>query len=209
MLPYWAAYLQYRLGAQPDGAGKLDGYSTWSAQLLGSVHWWMILEATHILTLAIFAGSLLFLDLRVLGVVLPNTPFSRVNRNLMPLIIGGFVVILLTGLVLFYSKPLDYYHNIAFRLKALFLILAGINVFYFKRRVRASKGAWDNEARAPAAQRRLALLSLLAWVLVIAAGRCVAYVRYACPNESSVISALDDCAGQQATLEKIGKEVSL
>jgi len=209
MLSYWMAYLQYQLGAQPDASGKLDAYSSWSAQLLGSVHWWMLLEATHILTLAVFAGSLLFLDLRLLGLVFSNTPFSRVNRSLLPITVGGFVVIIATGLLLFFSKPFDYYHNIAFRLKVVFLILAGINVFFFQLRVKANEAAWDKSPRAPAAERRLALLSLLVWVAVIATGRCMAYARYSCPNPSAVIVTLDDCNGRDATLAKIGKEVSL
>jgi len=209
MISRWMAYLQYQLGSQVDATGKLDGYSSWSAQLLGSVHWWMLLEATHILTLAVFAGGLLFLDLRVLGVVLPNVPFRRVNSSLLPVIVGGFVVIIITGLLLFFAKPFDYYHNIAFRLKVLFLILAGINVFFFELRVKANAAAWEKAPRAPVAERRLALLSLLVWVAVIAAGRCMAYARYTCPTQSDVIATLDDCPGRDATLAALAKEVSL
>lgn len=70
MISAWMAYLQYKLGAVPDASGKLDSSTSWSAQLLGSVHWWMWLEATHVLTLAVFGGTILFVDPRLLGLVL-------------------------------------------------------------------------------------------------------------------------------------------
>jgi hypothetical protein len=49
--------------------------------LLGSLRWWMLLEGTHVLTMAVFAGSILFVDLRLLGLALPNVPISRVTRG--------------------------------------------------------------------------------------------------------------------------------
>jgi len=209
MLSNWAAYLQYQLGAQPDGAGKLDGYSSWSAQLLGSVHWWMWLEATHVLTLTVFAGSILFVDLRLLGWVLPKTPISRVNRSLLPLTVGGFVVLVITGALVFFAKPFDYYHNFAFRLKLVFLLFAAINIFIFHARVQANQAAWDDAPRPPASARRAAALSLLSWVLVIGAGRAMAYERFTCAKAVPFVAAVADCDGQKATLAAIAKDVSL
>lgn len=209
MVSGWMAYLQYQLGAQPDGTGKLDGYSSWSQQLLGSVHWWMWLEATHVLTLTVFAGSILFVDLRLLSLVLPNTPISRVNRALLPLSVGGFIVLVITGSLVFFSKPFDYYHNFAFRVKVVFLLLAAVNIFIFHARVQANQAAWDDAPRPPANARRAAALSLLLWILVIAAGRGMAYERFTCAKAVPAIAALADCDGQKATLAAVSKEVSL
>jgi hypothetical protein len=209
MLSNWMAYLQYQLGAETDASGKLDGYSSWSAQLLGSVHWWMWLEATHVVTLTVFAGSILFVDLRLLGLALPSTPISRVNRSLLPLTVVGFVVLVITGVLVFFGKPFEYYHNFAFRVKVVFLLLAAINIFIFHARVQANQAAWDDALRPPARARRAAALSILVWVLVIAAGRGMAYERFTCAKASPVIATLADCEGQKATLAEIGKAVSL
>lgn len=205
----WMAYLQYQLGATRDASGKLDGTTSWSAQLLGSLHWWMWLEATHVLTLVVFAGTVLFVDLRLLGLVLPNTPISRVSRSLLPLTVGGFAVMVLTGLLVFYSKPFDYYHNVAFRLKLLFLVLAAINIFVFHGRVQADQAAWDAAPRPSTAARRSAALSLLLWVLVIASGRSMAYERFGCTNATPLVATLAECKGEKATLAAIEHEVSL
>lgn len=204
------AYLQYWLGAQPDGTGKLDAYSSYSAQLLGSLHWWMWLEGAHVVAITVFAGTILFVDLRLLGLALPNVPVSRVSRSLLPLTVGAFAFVVITGVATFYSKPFDYYHHFAFRAKLLFLLLAAANIFIFHGRVQANQAAWDDAARPPVAARRSAALSLLLWTLVIGGGRCMAYERYGCSATTApLVSALADCEGKSATLALIGKEVSL
>lgn len=203
------AYLQYQLGAVPDATGKLDGYSSWSAQLQGSLRWWMLLEGAHVLTLMVFAGSILFVDLRLLGLALPNTPISRVSRSLLPLTVGGFAVLALTGALVYFAKPFEYYHNFAFRAKVVFLLLAAINIFVFHGRVQAHQAQWDAAPVPPAPVRRAAIFSIVIWILVIAAGRCMAYDRFTCAEAGPVIAALADCAGQKATLDAIGNEVTL
>jgi hypothetical protein len=209
MISEWMAYLQYELGAVPDATGKLDAYTSWSAQLLGSLRWWMLLEGTHVLTMAVFAGSILFVDLRLLGLALPNVPISRVTRGLLPVTVGAFAVMVVTGLLVFYSKPFDYYHNFAFRAKVLFLIAAAVNIFVFHGRVQANQAAWDDAPKPPLAARRSAAFSLLLWVLVIAGGRAMAYDRFTCAEAGPVIGALADCQTHHATLDAISKEVSL
>ena len=209
MISQAMAYLQYELGAHPDASGKLDATTAWSAQLLGSLRWWMLLEGTHVLTLAVFAGTILFVDLRLLGVALPHVPVSRVTRSLLPLTVGAFAVMVLTGLLLFYAKPFEYYHNFAFRAKVVFLLLAAANIFIFHGRVQADAARWDAEPLPPMGARRSAALSLLAWVLVIGAGRAMAYDRFTCSEAGPVIGALADCGGQAATLAVLEQEVSL
>lgn len=175
----------------------------------GSLRWWMLLEGAHVVTLMAFAGSILFVDLRLLGVVLPQTPVSRISRSLLPLTVIAFLVLVITGLLVFFAKPFEYYHNVAFRAKVVFLVLAAINIFIFHGRVQASQPQWDHLAVPPRPVRRAALVSLVIWVLVIAAGRCMAYDRFTCAEAGPVIGALADCPGQQATLAAIANEVSL
>ena len=209
MISRWMAYLQYQLGAVPDAAGKLDGYSSWSAQLQGSLRWWMLLEGTHVLTLMVFAGSILFVDLRLLGLALPGTPVSRVSRSLLPLTVASFAVLVATGTLIYLSKPFDYYHNFAFRAKLVLLALAAINIFVFHFKVQANLPQWDDAPVPPAPARRAAFFSLALWVLVIAAGRGMAYDRFTCAEAGPTIAALAGCDTQQATLAAISGEVSL
>jgi hypothetical protein len=123
--------------------------------------------------------------------------------------VGAFAVMVVTGLLVFYSKPFDYYHNFAFRAKVLFLIAAAVNIFVFHGRVQANQAAWDDAPKPPLAARRSAAFSLLLWVLVIAGGRAMAYDRFTCAEAGPVIGALADCQTHHATLDAISKEVSL
>jgi len=209
MISRWMAYLQYQWGAQLDPSGRADAYTSWSAQLQGSERWWMLLEGTHVLTLMLFAGTILFVDLRLLGLALPKVPISKVTRALLPYTVVGFVLMIVTGLLVYFSKPFDYYHNAAFRVKVVFLLAAAANIFIFHGRVQGDQAQWDANPLPPVAARRSAAASLVLWLLVIAAGRCMAYDRFTCAEAGPVIGALADCEGQQATLAAIEPEVAL
>lgn len=208
MLSTFLAYLQFKLGAQFDNSGHAISDTSWSAQLQGSERLWMLLEGTHVLTLMLFAGSILFVDLRLLGVTFKNTPVSKVTDTLLPYTVAGFIVMLLTGAALFFANPLEYYHNVIFRLKFIFLIAAAANIFYFHYRVQANRGVWDNQARPPAAARRAAAFSLALWIGVIVAGRFAAYDWFSCDTAQGFVAAAAQCSERSVTLAAVETELT-
>ena len=208
MLSTFLAYLQFKLGAAFDGAGHAISDTSWSAQLQGSERLWMLLEGTHVLTLMLFAGSILVVDLRLLGAIFRTTPVSKITDTLLPYTIGGFIVMLLTGAALFFANPIDYYHNVVFRLKFIFLIAAAVNIFYFHYRVQADRAGWDNEARPPAHARRAASFSLTLWICVIVAGRFAAYDWFSCVSAQGFVAAAAQCSDRAVTLTSIETELA-
>lgn len=194
------SYLQYQLGAQVDAAGRPVSDTSWSAQLQGSERLWMLLEGTHVLTLMLFVGTILFVDLRLLGLAFRGSPVSKVTDTLLPYTVVGFVVMVITGLGLFYAKPFDYYHNFLFRVKLGLVLAAAINIFLFHYRVQADRKQWDSRARPPVTARAAAALSLVLWVGVIAAGRYVAYSWTECANATGLVAVVAECAEHDATL---------
>ncbi|MDX3908409.1 MAG: hypothetical protein QHC67_01120 [Sphingobium sp.] len=163
----------------------------------------MLLEGTHVVTLMLFAGSILFVDLRLLGVLLPNRPVSKVADSILPYTVGGFLVMLLTGTALFFANPFEYYHNVIFRVKLVFVVAAAINIFIFHFRVQANRGAWDDAQRPPAKVRFAAGTSIALWVAVIVAGRCMAYDWFSCDMASGFVAAAEQCQERTATLAAI------
>lgn len=208
MFSRWLAYLQFQFGAQVDGAGRALSDTSWSARLQGSERLWMLLEGTHVLTLMLFAGSILFVDLRLLGLALPQTPVSRVTNSLLPYTVVGFVVMVLTGVLVFFANPLEYWHNFAFRVKIAFLVAAAINIFVFHHRVQADQARWDSQPRPPASVRRAAAASLALWIAVIVAGRCMAYEWFTCDKGGAFVQLVAQCAVKQATLDQIQPELA-
>src|SRR3972149_336398 len=95
----------------------------WSIALHESLWVYPLVESTHVWSLALFVGFSVLLDLRLLGLVMQRLPTSEVARRLLPWMVGGFVLMVVTGLLLFFAIPIRTYHSIFFRLKVLLLVL--------------------------------------------------------------------------------------
>lgn len=132
-------WIQETLGAHPDGYPP-----SWSQQFLGSLNLWSVTEGTHVMTLMLFAGTIWVVDLRMMGAAFKNVPFSKLNDRVLPFTILGFAVMIITGIILFLAKPMDYYHNIWFRGKMLFLLIAAANIYWFHHKLQKNQDEWDN-----------------------------------------------------------------
>src|SRR3569623_802217 len=164
------SWLEHSLGKGPSPVAQ-----SWSEALLGSLNFWGLLEGTHLLTLVLFAGTIFFVDLRLLGVTFRRTPVSVVSDRVLPLTVAGFLIMIATGVALFFAKPVVYYHSLWFRLKLVFLIIAMLNIVIFHLRVQRYQAAWDTLATPPRPAQISAVNSLVSWVLVIAMGRFIPY----------------------------------
>ena len=156
------------------------GSTPWSIALLESLYAWPLVESTHVLSLALFVGTAVINDLRLLGWTMNSVPVSEVTGRLLPWTRVGFAVIVITGLLLFYSDPVRYYHNIFFRLKVLLMIGAGLNAFAFHRGIHRRVAEWDLDAVLPREARLAGAVSLVAWALIVVSGRMIAYNWFDC-----------------------------
>src|SRR5215208_2686138 len=87
----------------------------WSVGLHESRYAYSIIESIHVWALCMFVGFAVFLDLRLLGVTLRRVPISQIAARILPWTKAAFVVMVLSGLLLFYAIPLRPYHNVFFR----------------------------------------------------------------------------------------------
>ena len=152
----------------------------WSVALHESQYVWPFTESLHVLTLGLFVGSTVMLDLRLLGVAFTGVPVSELTGRVLPWTRAGFAVMVTTGLMLFYATPVTYYQSIFFRIKVVLLVVAGVNVFVFHSRTQRTVAAWDLDARPPRAARAAAIVSLVAWAGVVVSGRLIAYNWFNC-----------------------------
>ena len=132
-------------------------------------------EAIHLLGLAISVGTILWVDLRLMGLCMRGERVSDVVGRLERWAMAGFVVMFISGLLLFIGKPENYYSTTAFRIKMLLLPLAALNVVFFHKRVYTSVAQWDLAAVAPWQGRFVGLVSATLWVVIIVLGRWTAY----------------------------------
>lgn len=131
-----------------------------------------LVNAAHIMALATLFGSILALDLRLLG-LFRSVPVAPLARTLPRVSAAGLVLALATGLALFSVQPFDYLAHPVFPVKLALIAIGAANALLLHRaagwrRVLAN-GPVPGRARAAAA------LSLLAWSGAIIAGRWLAF----------------------------------
>jgi len=134
-----------------------------------------VVEATHVLTLALSVGVLLWFDLRLIGWGMKHQPISQVHKQVMPYAFVGFVIMFITGVLLFWSEAEKCYLSGFFRAKVVFLILAGLNAGIFELSTKKTIEDWDKYPVPPVKARMAGLVSIISWTAVIVAGRATAY----------------------------------
>ena len=135
-----------------------------------------IIETIHVLTLTVFLGFVILLDLRLLDLALRQTPVSRVFRQLNPFLFASFGIMLVTGISLFAGDPVLFYGTLFFKLKMLMLLAAALNVVVFNFTLGRSVPQWDTLTRTPRGAKLTGIVSLVLWISVVACGRGIAYV---------------------------------
>jgi hypothetical protein len=125
-----------------------------------------VVESIHICGFALLVGTIMILDLRLLGVLFARQSVSNLARQLSRWIRTGLVLVLITGPYLFSADPGEYWQVAAFRTKMLLLALA--LVFHFTVIRRATSPSLDE---GPLGWRRLgACISIALWTGVMLSG---------------------------------------
>ena len=160
----------------------LDSQS-WSTAIHESIYLYAWIETTHVITLMVFLGMLFVIDLRMLGAIFPKVPASIIAQRLDKPMMIGFAMMLITGFLLYYSIPVRTTQSLWFRIKVVLLIVAGINAFLFRAKMRASSSSWDLDPIPPKRIRVGAMLSLVLWAGVVITGRTIAYDWFDCHKQ--------------------------
>ena len=129
----------------------------------------------HVVSMCMFAGTILMMDLRLLGVGYMQTPFSQVQRRLFPWQMSTMFISSATGLALVWGNPLNYVTNIIFWLKMLAMVIAAINALAFHFITEYTVVDWDAGRTPPSGAKLAGWLSIILWVNVILAGRLMPY----------------------------------
>ena len=151
----------------------------WSIALHESLYVYPIVETLHVLALIPFVGTLIFVDLRLLGWVFRDIPVTQVTLRVLPWTIAGFVLAVITGGLLFYAIPIRTYQSVFFRIKILLMICAALNAWYFHRRITAQQ----NNEPLSRSTRLAGAFSLVAWIGVTVSGRMIAYNWFDCGRQ--------------------------
>jgi hypothetical protein len=149
--------------------------STPIAQAITTSIWmYPTFETIHYIGLAMLIGSIMLIDLRLLGFA-RSLPLPSM-LGLLPWVWAGFLINVVTGSLMFIYGATSFGTNKMFLLKMTLMVLAGLNALVFTVAVARSGQRWLTTARTPAGIKVIATLSLVLWLGVMTAGRWMAYV---------------------------------
>ena len=130
-----------------------------------------VIEAFHLLGLAVIGGAVLVVDLRLFGFELRRQPVAQLARDAQRWLVGSLMVMLATGALLFSSEAIKCYYHPAFWFKMTSLFLAIVFTFTVHRKV-----ALADETRVrPLWSKLVALTSVLLWSGVGIGGRWIGF----------------------------------
>ena len=137
---------------------------------------WMVptIETVHVIALSIVLGSIVVVDLRLVGVASKDRSVTALTKDFLPWTWAAFALAAATGTLLFTSRAADYMKIEAFPAKFVFMGIAGLNMIYFHFATQKSIGQWDTGEPVRAAKIAGAV-SLVMWALVVICARQVGF----------------------------------
>jgi len=139
---------------------------------------WMFpaMETVHFVALTILFGSLLVIDLRVLGI---GTYLNmKETMKFIPVAIIAFAFNLLSGIAFLAADAFAYFPNMGFQWKMGLIFIAGINALWFWFGEHKELSELPDGVDAPFRAKVIAAVSLFVWVVVIILGRMIPYLEY-------------------------------
>lgn len=133
------------------------------------------IESVHVIAITLVVGSILIVDLRVLGWASRKERVTEVAGAILPWTWGVFGVAALSGFTLFAAKAHTYFDNAPFQTKMALMGAAFINMLVFHLVPFRSVDSWDIGGPAPWAAKLACGVSLTLWVLIVAMGRWIGF----------------------------------
>lgn len=121
----------------------------------------------HLLAVAVFAGAVLIVDLRLMGAGLTAQPLGQVAGDARPWLRGSFLAVFLTGLPQFATLAIRNYYNDFFWYKMTALGLAIVYTFTIRQRLTSSESLSDGQGKLAG------LVSVALWTAVIIPARLI------------------------------------
>jgi hypothetical protein len=134
-----------------------------------------LIESVHVVSICLVVGSILVVDLRLLGLASVSRPVSRVTSGILPLTWSAFAVAVASGFLLFISNATKYLANGYFVAKILLICVAGLNMAIFHAISARDLPKWENEKTLPRQAQLAGGLSILLWVSVVTCGRWIGF----------------------------------
>ncbi|MEO5707923.1 MAG: DUF6644 family protein [Alteraurantiacibacter sp.] len=160
---------------QPTNIWESIEYSPMGISIAESLWAFPTIETVHVIALVTVLGTLLVMDLRMLGLASTAVPIRKVSDDTLKWTWMAFVVAAITGTLLWISKAHSYMINPYFLAKMSLMAVAGLNMLFFHFVTYKTVDQWDSLASPPTAVKLSAVLSLVLWVVIVFCGRAIGF----------------------------------
>ena len=132
---------------------------------------WMfpVIEAFHLIGLAILGGSILLGDLRLLGLLFSTRSIRYVISQTTFLLKLGLIILVSTGIPLFLSEAVKCYYSRAFWIKMTALSLGLIFLFFIRNPMSLSSEEKNVKLKI------VGIISISIWAVVAGSGRWIGF----------------------------------
>lgn len=137
-----------------------------------------ILQTVHLLSIAAVMGSIIFINLRVLGLAARSQNVGEMIGRLMPWTWVALLTLFISGLPFILARPARYFANPVFQIKFSLLIPAILLAVLFYRLSLRHADYWTSSRQRLIKGKLIAAASLLLWLGIVMAGRWIAYSDY-------------------------------
>ena len=145
---------------------------SWIGEGIRASRWlFPVIESVHLLALAVIGGSVLAVNLSLLGLGLGRRSAAQVWHDTWPWFAGSLLTMLTTGFLLFASEAVKLYYHEAFWVKMSALLVSLV----FTATVQRPMALADPRLVTLWRSRAVGFLSLLLWFMVGASGRWIGF----------------------------------
>jgi hypothetical protein len=139
---------------------------------------WIIpaIQTLHILCIAVVISAAALMNLKLVRWTGPGAEIAALDRRFVPAAWIGLVGLLLTGLILIVGEPARELKNFLFWTKMALVATVFSVTVAFHRSVLIHPEFWERSPRRTAAAKCFGVVSMIAWIAIVCAGRWIAYV---------------------------------
>jgi hypothetical protein len=133
------------------------------------------IQSIHIVGIAMVMGSVLMIDLRILGWAWVDHTLQQTTNRFGPWLTGSLCLLLVTGILMVIGEPVRELVTLSFWLKMGLVALGAAIALFFQRTLRRHEQQWEDALVHSPSIKALAILTFLIWICIIVLGRLIAY----------------------------------
>jgi hypothetical protein len=133
------------------------------------------IQSIHIVGIAMVMGSVLMIDLRILGLAGTDQTLRQTTSRFGPWLTGSLWLLLATGILMVIGEPVRELVTLSFWLKMALVAIGTVTAAIFHTALRRHDEQWGDTLVHRPSIKSLAIFTFLIWACIIVLGRLIAY----------------------------------